>query len=192
MTGLEKLVEWFKENEKFTMTSEEMSMFNSCYAKARSLLSEEKAKAPAKCVSGHDGGCPWYIPGSNPPSRHAAEKATGTAGYRAKILEDQAIYDKWFLELEDIGNSVVQTSPNLGFRLRTAVGVIRNEIDLIKKYSRHEAEEPLEELAKRKGYQYHATISTLKLSDPSDSMGFKTEKAARAYLNGLADKKENI
>ena len=47
MTGLEKLVEWFKENEKFTMTSEEMSMFNSCYAKARSLLSEEKAKAPA-------------------------------------------------------------------------------------------------------------------------------------------------
>jgi hypothetical protein len=45
MTGLEKLVEWFKENEKFTMTSEEMSMFNSCYAKARSLLSEEKAHA---------------------------------------------------------------------------------------------------------------------------------------------------
>ena len=34
----------------------------------------EKATAPAKCVSGHDGGCPWYIPGSNPPSRHAADE----------------------------------------------------------------------------------------------------------------------
>jgi len=53
MTGLEKLVEWFKENEKFTMTSEEMSMFNSCYAKARSLLSAEReAKTPVNDMAG--------------------------------------------------------------------------------------------------------------------------------------------
>jgi len=150
MTGLEKLVEWFKENEKFTMTSEEMSMFNSCYAKARSLLSEEKATGTAKCVSGHDGGCPWYIPGSNPPSRHAAEeplamdKRTALALIEYETTRARAVLDG--MESENRGRE-------------------------------------------RQG-SAHAWPESC-FAEVTDELEQKT-KEARAYLNGLADKKENI
>ena len=68
MSKLAKLVEWLENNED----DMDGPTCDAVYDKARSLLAEEAAQkptAPAKCVSGHDGGCPWYIPGSNPPSR---------------------------------------------------------------------------------------------------------------------------
>ena len=66
MTGLEKFID--------AMRKDGRSDYGTVMQLALSILSEEKATATAKCVSGHDGGCPWYIPGSNPPSRHAADE----------------------------------------------------------------------------------------------------------------------
>ena len=72
MSAIEKMVEWLDSKAKASVLIKDYWL--EAATKARSLLSEEKATGTAKCVSGHDGGCPWYIPGSNPPSRHAAEE----------------------------------------------------------------------------------------------------------------------
>jgi len=81
MTGLEKFID--------AMRKDGRSDYGTVMQLALSILSEEKATATAKCVSGHDGGCPWYIPGSNPPSRHAADEPLAEPNvFGMRIVED--------------------------------------------------------------------------------------------------------
>jgi hypothetical protein len=142
MTGLEKFID--------AMRKDGRSDYGTVMQLALSILSEEKATATAKCVSGHDGGCPWYIPGSNPPSRHAADeplamdKRTALALIEYETTRARAVLDG--MESENRGRE-------------------------------------------RQG-SAHAWPESC-FAEVTDELEQKT-KEARAYLNGLADKKENI
>ena len=156
MTGLEKFEKWLEgmvpkhptvPTEGDSAACEKLASENvylSVLAEVRRRIAAEKATAPAKCVSGHDGGCPWYIPGSTPPSRHQADEPLA-------VLADRKGY---------------------------AV------------YSNKRIRKPVRD------FPWHISLTFIKSTNERKSFYCDTyaeaESKAKAYLNGLEDRKENI
>jgi hypothetical protein len=197
MTGLQKLMGWWDKKPAIWWGSPNMAL--NIIDKARQLLAEEqeaKPTAPASLVEFSN----WWFNETIPPtnmtianklketlSRYEA-KPTGDdaqARYYNECAKNSTLYDRCCELLSELEKH----DPNNPRLEQIEADMEKNGYSLTSLAAEAKEEEPLAELAKRKGKSIDECVIVI-CEELFQEAEFSSESKARQYLMGLPDRKD--